>query len=234
MMRCIIVDDELLIRELLEDSISRLPFLQLVKSCRGSREAMTALQHEKIDLVFLDIEMPGINGLQLLRSLQKPPLTIVITAYERYALTGFELNVVDYLLKPFSLERFTKACNRAHDLFRLQNKAAETLDSTDHFFVHVEYQLVKIITDDIEYIEGLRDYIKIFLRGVDRPILTRMSMKAVEEKLPAGILVRTHKSYLVALSKVTATRKDALVISKKQVPLSAHYREDVLKLLRHL
>ena len=232
MMRCIIVDDELLVRELLEDNVSRIPFLQLLKSCKGSAEAIGVLQNEKVDLIFLDIQMPAVSGLQLLQSVDQPPMVIIITAYEQYALQGFELNVVDYLLKPFSLERFMKACSRAHDLFMLKNKSLGELPVPDHFFVHVEYQLVKIITADIEYIEGLKDYIKIFLHGVPRPVLTRMSMKAIEEKLPEGVLARTHKSFLVAVSKVTAIKRDFLVIGTKQIPLSAHYREQVLKLLR--
>jgi len=168
----------------------------------------------------------------LLQSLDRPPMVIIVSAYEQYALQGYELNVVDYLLKPFSLERFMKAFNKANDLFTLKNKSIAELAGQDHFFVHVEYQLIKIVTADIEYIEGLKDYIKIYLSGIARPVLTRLSMKALEGKLPAGVLARTHKSFLVPLSRVTAVKKDFVVIGTKSIPLSAHYRETVLQQLR--
>jgi len=232
MIRCIVVDDEPLVRELLEDNIRHIPYLHLLQSCKNGREAINVLQKEKVDLIFLDIQMPGISGLQLLQSLDRPPMVIIVTAYEHYALQGYELNVIDYLLKPFSLERFLKACNRANDLFTLKNKSIAELAVMDHFFVHVEYQLIKIVIADIEYIEGLKDYIKIYLRNIARPVLTRMSMKALEEKLPAGVLTRTHKSFLVPLSKITAVKKDFVVIGTKSIPLSAHYRENVLQQLR--
>ena len=232
MMQCMVVDDEPLIRELIEDNISRLPFLTLASSCKGSREAMAVLREKSVDLIFLDIQMPFINGLQFLQSLDQPPLIIIITAYEKYALKGFELNVVDYLLKPFSLERFVKACNRAYDLFLLKGKLPAAYAGPGHFFVHVEYQIVKINIADIEYIQGLKDYIRIFLQKTSRPVLTRMSMKAVEEKVPAGMLVRTHKSFLVAAAKITRTRKNFIELGGTQVPLSAHYREEVLRRLQ--
>lgn len=232
MIQCVVVDDEPLVRELLEDNISRVPFLHLLQCCRNSREALAVMQKEKVDLLFLDIQMPAISGLQLLKSLSQPPMVIIVTAYEHYALQGFELNVVDYLLKPFSMERFIKACYRANDLFTLKNQTTLEAGAPAHFFVHVEYELVKIVTADIEYVEGLKDYIKIYLRGVTRPVMTRMTMKALEEKIADDVLARTHKSFLVAISKVTTIKRDALLVGTKEIPLSAHYRENVLRLLR--
>lgn len=231
MIRCIAIDDEQLVRELLEDNIQRVPFLQLVKTCKNAMEALEVLQQEQIDLIFLDIQMPRLNGLQLLQSLQNPPMVIMVTAYEEYALEGFNLQVVDYLLKPFSFERFLKACNRASELFRLKQANAAPADETDAFFVHVEYTQVKIVTADIEYVEGLKDYIKIHLSSSSKPVLTRMTMKAMEEKLPAAGFIRTHKSYLVAVKKITTIKRDLVCIGAKEIPVSEFYKENVNKLL---
>ncbi|NML36911.1 response regulator transcription factor [Chitinophaga sp. G-6-1-13] len=231
MIRCIAVDDEHLVRELLEDSIRQVPFLQLVATCKNAMEAMEVMQREQVDLMFLDIQMPRLNGLQLLQSLQRPPLVILVTAYEKYALEGYNLQVVDYLLKPFSFERFLKACQRASDLFRLQQPPAPARTITD-FFVNVEYVQVKIVVADIEYIEGLKDYIKIHLSSSPRPVLTRMTMKAIAEKLPAEEFVRTHKSYLVAVKKITSVKRDLVCIGEKEIPVSDFFKENVTRLVQ--
>ncbi|MGN7721933.1 LytR/AlgR family response regulator transcription factor [Chitinophaga sp. 22620] len=228
MIRCIIIDDEQLVRELLEDNIRQIPFLQLVKSCRSAMEAMEALQSGQVDLMFLDIQMPGLSGLQFLQSLQNPPLTILVTAYEKYALEGYNLQVVDYLLKPFTFERFLKACNRADELLKLRQKTS--VAPVQDFFVNVEYTQVKITVSDIEYIEGLKDYIKIHLASSPRPVLTRMTMKAMEERLPAGAFIRTHKSYLVAASRITMIKRDLVYIGKTEIPVSESYKENVTRL----
>lgn len=230
MIRCIAIDDEQLVRELLEDSIRQIPFLQLVKTCRNAMEALEVLQQEPIDLLFLDIQMPRLNGLQLLQSLPQPPLVILVTAYDQYALEGFNLQVVDYLLKPFSFERFLKACNRANDLFRLKQGAGKPAHS---FFVNVEYTQVKIVTAQITYIEALKDYIKIYLTHASKPVLTRMTMKAMEEKLPAADFIRTHKSYLVSVQKITTIKRDLVCIGDIEIPVSEFYKENVNKLLNH-
>ena len=228
MIRCIIIDDEQLVRELLEDNIRQIPFLQLVRSCRSAMEAMEALQSGQVDLMFLDIQMPGLSGLQFLQTLQNPPLTILVTAYEKYALEGYNLQVADYLLKPFTFERFLKACNRADELLKLQQKPSAA--PVQDFFVNVEYTQVKITVSDIEYIEGLKDYIKIHLTSSPKPVLTRMTMKAMEEKLPAGAFIRTHKSYLVAASKITMIKRDLVYIGKTEIPVSESYKENVTRL----
>lgn len=226
-MRCIIVDDEPLVRELLEDNIRQVPFLQLVHSCNSALEALQILQEESVDLLFLDIQMPRLNGLQLLKSLNNPPLVIIVSAYEEYAVEGFNLQVADYLVKPFSFDRFLKACNRAAELFRMKNTP-----TTEDFFVNVEYSLVKIIAADIEYIEGLKDYIRIFLSSGSKPVITRMSLKAIEAKLPAGYFIRTHKSFLVAISKITTIKRDFVCIGAKEIPVSETYRENIDRVLK--
>lgn len=229
MIRCLAIDDEQLVRELLEDNIRQVPFLQLVKSCRNAMEALEVLQQEPIDLLFLDIQMPRLNGLQLLQSLQQPPMVILVTAYKEYALEGFNLQVVDYLLKPFSFDRFLKACNRASELHRLKNTPAAVEEHS--FFVNVEYTQVKIRTADITYIEALKDYIKIHLTNSSKPVLTRMTMKAMEEKLPANTFVRTHKSYLVAIKKITTIKRDLVCIGPLEIPVSEFFKENVNRLL---
>lgn len=231
MMTCLVVDDERLVRELLEDNIRQIPYLQLAGSCKNALEAAEVLQNTVIDLLFLDIRMPRLTGLQFLQSLQNPPLVILVTAYEQYALEGFNFNVVDYLLKPFPFERFVKACNRAYDLLNLRNRDKQPTGTAnvtgEEFFVHVEYTLVKIVVADIDYIEGLKDYIKIHLTGSSKPVLTRMSMKAIEEKLPAAGFVRTHKSYLVAVRKITAIKRDIVCLGSIEIPIGETYKANI-------
>ena len=232
MMSCLVVDDERLVRELLEDNIRQIPYLQLAGSCKNALEAAEILQNTVIDLLFLDIRMPRLNGLQFLQSLQNPPLIILVTAYEQYALEGFNLNVVDYLLKPFPFERFVKACNRAYDLFNLRNKDKQTTGVTiEEFFVHVEYTLVKVVVADIDYIEGLKDYIKIHLTSSPKPVLTRMSMKAIEEKLPPAGFVRTHKSFLVAVRKITSIKRDIVCIGGVEIPIGETYKANIARIV---
>jgi DNA-binding LytR/AlgR family response regulator len=223
-----IVDDEPLVRELLEDNISQVPFLELVNSCKTALEALKVLQEKEIDLIFLDIQMPRLNGLQFLQSLDHPPLVIMVTAYDKYAVEGFNLQTVDYLLKPFSFDRFLKACNRAAELFRMKNSTAtsEPAKSND-FFVNVEYTLVKIVASDILYIEGLKDYIKIYLSSKPKPVLTRMSLRAIEAKLPVDGFIRTHRSFLVAISKITKIKRDFVCVGSIEIPISETFRENV-------
>jgi DNA-binding LytR/AlgR family response regulator len=233
MMRCIVVDDEPLVRELLEDNISQVPFLELVKSCKNTLEALDTLQKGQIDIMFMDIQMPQLNGLQFLKSLNHPPLVIVVTAYDKYAVESFNLQVVDYLVKPFSFERFLKACSRAAELFRMKNSTLSSqAEKNFDFFVNVEYTHVKIVAADISYIEGLKDYIKIFLSSSSKPVLTRMSLKSIEAKLPEGTFVRTHKSYLVVVSKITTIKRDFVCIGTTEIPISETFRDNISKVLK--
>ena len=232
MMRCIAVDDEKLVLDLLVDNINQVPYLQLVKACKNAMEAIEILQQEKIDLIFLDIQMPKLSGLQFIQSLQQPPMVILITAYEKYALESYNLNVVDYLLKPVPFERFLKACNKAKKLFDLgkEKPLVEKEQSADHIFINVEYTLVKILFADILFIEGLKDYIKIHLAPSSKPILTKMSLKGMEEKLPAGKFVRVHKSYIVAADKITIIKRDLVYLGNNEIPVSDFYKENLSKI----
>jgi DNA-binding LytR/AlgR family response regulator len=233
MMRCMIVDDEPLVRDLLEDNVNQVPFLKLARSCKNALEALETLQEEQVDLIFLDIQMPRLNGLQFLQSLDHPPLIVMVTAHENYAVESFNLQVADYIVKPFSFDRFLKACNRAAELFRLKNSVAPSAAAKNHdFFVNVEYTLVKIVADDINYIEGLKDYIRIHLSPGTKPVLTRMSLKSVEAKLPAGTFIRTHKSFLVAISRITTIKRDFVCIGNTEIPVSETFRENISKVLK--
>ena len=228
MIRCLAVDDEPLALELLQDNISKVPFLQLVAACDNVMEAMKIMQQETIDLIFLDIQMPGLTGLQFIQTMTVKPMIILITAYEKYALEGFNLNVTDYLVKPVSLDRFVMACNKAQQLFDLKSNQKNISSVTPgYFFVNVEYSLVKITMADITYIEALKDYIRIYLNSTQRPVVTRMSMKAIEEQLPATNFIRIHKSYIASISYITAIRKSSVFIGTIELPVSDSYRDGV-------
>jgi len=231
MLRCIAVDDEPLALELLEDNISKVPYLQLVAKCSNAMEAMKVLQQQPADLIFLDIQMPGLTGLQFIQSMTEKPMIILITAYEKYALEGFNLNVTDYLVKPVSLDRFVKACNKAKELYELKNRTnKEAVSNPDYFFVNVDYSLLKVNFNDIKYIEGLKDYIKIHLKSTARAIITRMAMKAIEEELPVAKFLRIHKSYIVSLEYITAIRKNSVFIDEMELPVGENFRAAVLNL----
>jgi len=177
--------------------------------------------------MFLDIQMPTLTGTQFLRTLKDPPMVIFTTAYEQYALEGFELDVIDYLMKPIPFDRFVKAVNKAHDLFKLKGASKEL----GFFFVHSEYREIKIAFSDIVYVEGLKDYVKIYLLSNTRPVITRMSMKSLEEKLPADKFVRVHKSFIVSLNKITSIRKGRISMLKAQIPISEHFKENLYKFI---
>jgi len=232
MIRCLAVDDEPLALELLEDNISKVLFLQLVAACDNAMEAMRIMQQELIDLLFLDIQMPGLTGLQFIQAMTVKPMIILITAYEKYALEGFNLDVTDYLVKPVSLDRFIKACNKAQQLFELrsQQKNMVTAGKPGYFFVNVDYSLVKITIPDIVYIEGLKDYIRIHLKNSQRPVVTRMPMKTIEEQLPSTDFIRIHKSYIVSIAFITSARKSSVFINTLELPVSDTYRDAVTSL----
>ena len=231
MMRCIAVDDEKWVLDLLVDNINRVPFLQLVGRCKNALEAIELLHREEVDLIFLDIQMPGLDGIQFVQSLQHPPMIIFVTAYKEHAFEGFELAAVDYLLKPVSFERFLKACNKANELFRLKQAPKAEASRPDHFFVYVEYNQIKITIADILYIEGMKDYVKIYLTTAAKPVMTKMSLKALEDKLLPYRLVRIHKSYIIAADKVTALKRDIICLGDIELPLSDSYRAAVESLL---
>ncbi len=226
-MKCLIIDDEPLARDLLEDNIRQVPFLELTGTCSNALEALDVIHREKIDLLFLDIQMPGLNGIQFLQTLKQPILVVFITAYEKFAIEGYNLDVVDYLLKPVAFDRFLKAANKAQELFALRSKPV----SPDFIFVHADYNLVKISFNDVIYVEGLKDYVKIHLASSQRPVITRMSMKSLEELLPMKKFMRIHKSFILSVEKIISIRKGRVKIAAAELPISDSYAERFYQLI---
>lgn len=235
MLRCIAVEDEPLALDLLEDNISRTPGLELVARCRNAYEAIELLQKTTVDLVFADIQMPGLDGLQMIQSLPQKPMVIFITAYEQYAVDGYSLDVIDYLLKPVTYERFLKACNKAQELHRLRAQAtggtAARSEDRNFIFLQLDYKMVKVMLDEIMMIEALKDYAKIHLEPSRRSMLIRISMKTLEEMLPVSRFIRIHKSYIVSTDFVTAIRRNSVFIGDLELPVSEAYKDNLQRLL---
>jgi len=230
MLKCLAIDDEPLALELLEDNISKVPYLQFVASCNNPIEAMQILQHEQVDLIFLDIQMPGLTGLQFIQTIQEKPMFILITAYEKYALEGFNLDVVDYLVKPVALERFIKACNKAWELHQLKTKKNIAGEQPNYFFINADYSLIKVVFTDIMWIEGFKDYLKIHLKSTSKPLVARLTMKSIEEQLPASMFARVQKSFIVSKDYITAIRKNSIFINDIEIPVGDNYKDVISSL----
>ena len=235
-MNCIVVDDENMGRKLLEENVRQIPFLNLVASCKNAFEAMEQLQSNSIDLIFLDIQMPGMLGTQFIQTLAKKPLVIFVTAYDNYAVESYQLDAVDYLMKPVSLERFSLAANKAYQLFKLQKPAVATAAAPqealeDFFFVNVEYSLVRISIPQISHIEGLKDYVKIYLDGERRPVLTKTTMKSLEAKVMPHGFMRVHKSFIVNLRKIESVKQQRIKIGTFDIPVSDSHAAELMEKL---
>lgn len=233
-LRCIALDDEPLALELLEDNIRSVPFLQLAGSYRTAMDALPQLQGEAIDLVFSDIQMPGLSGTQLIASLPLRPMFILITAHEKFAVESFALDVVDYLLKPVPYDRFLKACNKALELHKLRHvgeAAPQQPEARDFIFVPVDYRMVKLLLSELERVEGVKDYVRFYFNNGKRPLLVRMSMKAAQDALPEGDFIRIHKSHIVGIRAITAVRRGSLFIGEEELPVGDQYKEAVQQLV---
>lgn len=228
--RALITDDEPLAQNVIQQYAQKLPELNIVGTCDNAICAHKFLQEEDVDLLFLDINMPKLSGISFLKNLKNPPLVIFTTAYSEYALEGFELNVIDYLKKPFSFERFCKAYFRAQELLQLkkQSQTNDTTKKTDGFlFIKSDKKTIKVKFSDIFYIEGLGDYIKLHLR--DKKLITNLSMKKIFNLLPNNTFFRTHKSYIISLDKIEAIEGNMTLIKNTKLPIGNSYRQEFIQ-----
>ncbi len=221
--RCLAVDDEPFALEILADDIRKIETLNLVRTCRSAIDARRVLDYLDFDLIFLDIHMPGLSGLQLLSQMQNPPMVILTTAFEQYAVKAFELNVIDYLLKPISFERLVAAAGKALALHLLKVPQKKSVDEHAALFVKSEYQTIKILFSDILYIEGMKDYVKIFTISKSNPVLTRMNVKGIHALLPADRFCRVHQSYIVSIEKIEVLQKKKIWVAQKEIPIGNQF-----------
>lgn len=224
---CIIIEDEPLAAEKLESFIKQVPFLNLSTSFDNALDGLTFIKNNKVDVLFLDIQMERLTGIQLLESLPQKPYVIITTAYSEYAVKGFELQVSDYLLKPYPFERFLAAVNKIYD----DIQAKYINDPQTNIFIKTEYRIENIATNDILYIEGMQSYLKIVLR--DRKILTKQSFKSIMQQLPTGKFIQVHKSWVVAISKIESIERNRIKIAGKLIPIGDTFKDAFYLAIKH-
>ena len=237
MIRCIIVDDEPLAVAQLEKYVERVPFLVNVGACSSAAEAMELLSAGNVDAMFVDINMPDIDGVRLVRSLSHPPMVVFTTAYSEYAIEGFRLDAVDYLLKPIAFDDFLKASNKLNLFFNASRPVAEPVDTVanDCLYVKSDYRMLRVPIGSIKYIESMSEYVRIFVDDSAKPIVSLLSMKKIEESLPAGQFMRVHRSYLVNLNKVKEVSKMRIVYDGGvYVPIGDMYKEQFFEYIDKL
>lgn len=226
MIRTIAVDDEPLALQLVTGYINNTPGLELAGSFDNPQEALEFVINQKVDLIFIDIQMPDLTGIEFTRALTGGPRVVFTTAYEKYALEGFKLDVVDYLLKPFSYEEFLKAVGKAARLIRIEQSEQEKVESNSEFlFLKSDYKIRRINFNDILYIEGLKDYVKVYKAGEAKPVLSLITMKLLEAKLPQARFMRVHRSFIVNLERIETIERSRIVFGKTYIPVSEQYKE---------
>ncbi|MFN2440787.1 MAG: LytR/AlgR family response regulator transcription factor [Chitinophagaceae bacterium] len=225
-MKAIAIDDEPIVLDIVRSHASKVPFLDLKAEFTDAFKALEYLQKETVDLIFLDIKMPDISGIDFFNSLSKKPLVIFTTAYSEHAVTSFEMDAVDYLLKPFSLSRFIKGCNKAFELYNFRN-AAET---TDHLYVKTGYEQVKVFYDEILYLEATGNYVTFAFK--DKNILSRSTLNEVINLLPSDKFVRVHRSYLVAINKIDKVERHQVTINNLKIPVSEAYSQNLIAAIK--
>jgi DNA-binding LytR/AlgR family response regulator len=232
MITVIAIDDEPLALQLVSGYIEKTPGLKLAGSFDNPLDASQFLNNEAVDLIFVDIQMPDLSGLEFTRSLVRGPKVIFTTAFDKYALEGFRLDVVDYLLKPFSYEEFLTAVNKARKLITLEQKAGVNVVANSQFlFLKSDYKIRRINFNDILYIEGLKDYVKVFIQNNPKPVLSLTSLKLLETKLPAEKFMRVHRSFIVNLEKIDTIERSRIVFGKVYIPVSGQYKDQFQKYL---
>ena len=227
MITCMAIDDEPLALQQIAAYIGKVPFLELKAQCQSAIEARQFLEQDTVDAIFCDINMPDLNGMDFVKSLTVPPLIVFTTAYSEYAVEGFRVNAVDYLLKPFGMQDFQRAANRLKE--RLSTEKSETgienSQSDDTIFLKTEYRIVKVAISDIRYVEAMSEYLKVWLESEKKPIVTLLSMKKMEERLP-GYFMRIHRSYIVNLTKIQEVNKNRVIMdADTYLPIGDMYRE---------
>ena len=226
MIRCLAIDDEPLALEQIVAYINKVPFLELAAKCQSALEARTYLESDTVDAIFCDINMPDLNGMDFVKSLAVPPLIVFTTAYSEYAVEGFKVNAVDYLLKPFGLQDLQRAANRIKDRLTESVAAAKpATDSDDALFLKTDYRIVKVSIPDIRYVEAMSEYLKVWIEGEPKPIITLLSMKKMQEHLP-NYFMRIHRSYIINLNKIQEVNKNRVIMdSDTYLPIGDLYKD---------
>ena len=234
MIRCMAIDDEPLALQQIAAYIGKVPFLELAAQCQSALEAHAFLQHDTVDVIFCDINMPDLNGMDFIKALVAPPLVVFTTAYAEYAVEGFKVNAVDYLLKPFGLQDFMRAANRIQERLQPQSSPFShlsplTSESDDVIFLKTDYRIVKVAISDIRYVEAMSEYLKVYLESDAKPIVTLLSMKKMEERLP-DYFMRIHRSYIINLTKIQEVNKNRVIMdSETYLPIGDMYKETFQK-----
>ena len=223
MIRCIAIDDEQLALQQIAAYINKVPFLELAAQCQSALEARQFLSDDRVDAIFCDINMPDLNGMDFVKSLTAPPLVVFTTAYSEYAIEGFKVNAVDYLLKPFGMQEFMRAANRLQE--RLSIPASAPAETDDTLFLKTDYRIVKVNIPDIRYVEAMSEYLKVWIEGEAKPIITLLSMKKMEERLPDNFM-RIHRSYIINLDKIQEVNKNRVIMdADTYLPIGDLYKE---------
>lgn len=230
---CVVVDDEPMALNLVESYVEKTPFLELKKKCGSAIEAMAFIKDDPVDLLLLDIQMPDLTGIEFSKMLPKETRIIFTTAFDQYALEGFKVEALDYLLKPFDYAEFLAAVNKAHTWFTLVRGNKETIVSAEKEFLFVksEYKQLRIKLADVLYFEGLKDYIKIWLKDNPKPILTLMSLKSLQEELPETQFMRVHRSFIVSLKNINVVERGQIIINKQRITVSEQYKDKFLEFI---
>ena len=228
MIRCIIIDDEPLALQQMEGYIKNLPYLELVASCQCALDAKEIIENDKIDAIFCDINLPELNGLDFVKSLDNPPMVVFTTAYSEYAVEGFHLNAIDYLLKPFGFDDMKRASDKIkkrYDALRTLQEVSQ-IDEDDAIFLKTDYKIVRVALSDIRYIEAMSEYLRIYSDAIARPIIVLLSMKKMEERLPSNKFMRIHRSYIINLRKIIEVNKTHVVMGQDaSLPIGDLYKE---------
>jgi len=231
--KCAIVDDEPLAVELLASYVAKIPFMQLCGKYSNATDALRGINENPVDLLFLDIQMPELNGLELSKMLPESTRIVFTTAFNQYAVDSYRINALDYLLKPISYADFLEACNKALQWFTLANGENKTDAEPTSIFVKSEYKLLQINLEDIRYVEGLKDYVKIYTEKSPHPILSLMNMKAMEQMLPASRFIRVHRSFIVQKSKIKEIERNRIIIGEAYIPIGDSYKQAFLDFISH-